>query len=110
TSLLDLALLSAVIVVFVRGASAALPCLFSSPTRRSSDLAALHRQPAAAHPREALHAGTVEMPEAPPAGRPGRCLPIHRLTALERSEEHTPELQSRFDIVCRLLLEKQKKN
>src|SRR6266513_789517 len=25
-----------------------------------------------------------------------------------RSEEHTSELQSRFDIVCRLLLEKQK--
>src|SRR5699024_11857801 len=27
-----------------------------------------------------------------------------------RSEEHTSELQSRFDIVCRLLLEKTKKN
>src|SRR5437868_13639444 len=27
---------------------------------------------------------------------------------LERSEEHTSELQSRFDIVCRLLLEKKK--
>src|SRR5207249_5685779 len=25
-------------------------------------------------------------------------------TALERSEEHTSELQSRFDLVCRLLL------
>src|SRR5699024_12623459 len=25
----------------------------------------------------------------------------------ERSEEHTSELQSRFDLVCRLLLEKQ---
>src|SRR5438067_6336569 len=25
-----------------------------------------------------------------------------------RSEEHTPELQSRFDLVCRLLLEKKK--
>src|SRR5699024_11312966 len=25
---------------------------------------------------------------------------------LERSEEHTSELQSRFDLVCRLLLEK----
>src|SRR5699024_11516774 len=29
-----------------------------------------------------------------------------RLLALTRSEEHTSELQSRFDIVCRLLLEK----
>src|SRR5207249_7784577 len=27
-------------------------------------------------------------------------------TVLQRSEEHTSELQSRFDLVCRLLLEK----
>src|SRR5699024_3432365 len=27
---------------------------------------------------------------------------------LQRSEEHTSELQSRFDLVCRLLLEKKK--
>src|SRR5438067_733619 len=32
----------------------------------------------------------------------GRCSP-------KRSEEHTSELQSRFDLVCRLLLEKKKK-
>src|SRR5699024_11498435 len=30
--------------------------------------------------------------------------------AQQRSEEHTSELQSRFDLVCRLLLEKKKKN
>src|SRR5699024_11411184 len=30
--------------------------------------------------------------------------------AIARSEEHTSELQSRFDLVCRLLLEKKKKN
>src|SRR5699024_11379406 len=29
---------------------------------------------------------------------------------LKRSEEHTSELQSRFDLVCRLLLEKKKKS
>src|SRR5438067_5620828 len=28
---------------------------------------------------------------------------------MARSEEHTSELQSRFDLVCRLLLEKKKK-
>src|SRR5699024_11648072 len=28
---------------------------------------------------------------------------------LSRSEEHTSELQSRFDLVCRLLLEKKKR-
>src|SRR5699024_11614614 len=32
--------------------------------------------------------------------------PQHR----PRSEEHTSELQSRFDLVCRLLLEKKKKD
>src|SRR5438105_5402777 len=33
--------------------------------------------------------------------------PIHRQA--RRSEEHTSELQSRVDLVCRLLLEKKKK-
>src|SRR5438105_11152627 len=32
-----------------------------------------------------------------------------RLEARPRSEEHTSELQSRVDLVCRLLLEKKKK-
>src|SRR5699024_12093490 len=31
-----------------------------------------------------------------------------QLRILPRSEEHTSELQSRFDLVCRLLLEKKK--
>src|SRR5437868_9879242 len=40
-----------------------------------------------------------------------RGIRIHqrRLQARSRSEEHTSELQSRFDLVCRLLLEKKKK-
>src|SRR5699024_12867696 len=33
----------------------------------------------------------------------------HRGRRQQRSEEHTSELQSRFDLVCRLLLEKKKK-
>src|SRR5438874_6372062 len=39
-------------------------------------------------------------------------VPQHRaaLEELIRSEEHTSELQSRRDLVCRLLLEKKKKN
>src|SRR3982751_7140253 len=41
------------------------------------------------------------------ARRPGH-LPGRR-GDLDRSEEHTSELQSRSDIVCRLLLEKKKK-
>src|SRR2546421_8837235 len=34
---------------------------------------------------------------------------LGREAARERSEEHTSELQSRSDLVCRLLLEKKKK-
>src|SRR5699024_12370178 len=36
--------------------------------------------------------------------------PICGLTELNRSEEHTSELQSRFDLVCRLLLDKKNNN
>src|SRR5207249_12247857 len=43
------------------------------------------------------------------------CLPevgdgLRVKAAAPRSEEHTSELQSRFDLVCRLLLEKKKQN
>src|SRR5699024_12230168 len=38
-----------------------------------------------------------------------RILEACRMSKAERSEEHTSELQSRFDLVCRLLLEKKKK-
>src|SRR2546421_3755453 len=40
----------------------------------------------------------------PPAGK------LRALAASKRSEEHTSELQSRSDLVCRLLLEKKKNN
>src|SRR6266513_1114990 len=36
--------------------------------------------------------------------------PPGQAAVVSRSEEHTSELQSRFDLVCRLLLEKKKKN
>src|SRR5690242_21616200 len=41
----------------------------------------------------------------PDRGRVGRPLQIHR-----RSEEHTSELQSHVNLVCRLLLEKKNKS
>src|SRR5437868_14260898 len=55
----------------------------------------------------------ISCPPAP-GRRSGRCRPgpLPAPTALPRagrSEEHTSELQSRFDLVCRLLLEKKKK-
>src|SRR3989440_7028012 len=46
----------------------------------------------------------------PSAGRlPGRPAARVRRSRPARSEEHTSELQSRSDLVCRLLLEKKKK-
>src|SRR5215469_17598542 len=45
-----------------------------------------------------------------PAGRAGtRCREPGPALTWPRSEEHTSELQSRRDLVCRLLLEKKKK-
>src|SRR5437868_10530775 len=35
---------------------------------------------------------------------------MYGMGGVARSEEHTSELQSRFDLVCRLLLEKKKNN
>src|SRR2546422_4320441 len=56
-----------------------------------------------------------------PCGRSGRhpaslhsaaaeCSDAEREGGAQRSEEHTSELQSRLHLVCRLLLEKKKKN
>src|SRR5207248_10578646 len=42
-----------------------------------------------------------------PEGRPGD--PLDAQHGAQRSEEHTSELQSPYDLVCRLLLEKKKK-
>src|SRR5438067_5500544 len=49
---------------------------------------------------------------SPGGGRAGRgpaAAAVQRGLRPGRSEEHTSELQSRFDLVCRLLLEKKKK-
>src|SRR5256885_12202737 len=40
----------------------------------------------------------------------GRAVPPSRPPAIARSEEHTSELQSPCNLVCRLLLEKKKQN
>src|SRR5947207_10499623 len=55
-----------------------------------------HREQGAAHPRHRLERG---------GGRPGI---DGRDARGDRSEEHTSELQSHSDLVCRLLLEKKK--
>src|SRR3989442_15416722 len=67
----------------------------------------------------ATHAGaTLPFRRSPPRAGRGRARGIPLRTASERahsaerkrSEEHTSELQSRPHLVCRLLLEKKKKN
>src|SRR5436190_19453985 len=67
------------------------------PTRRSSDLL------------EPLLEGREVLLRD---GQPARGVEHHRVELLEllrrRSEEHTSELQSHSDLVCRLLLEKKK--
>src|SRR3712207_7536825 len=45
-----------------------------------------------------------------PVRRHTEVLPVEHGVVLARSEEHTSELQSRQYLVCRLLLEKKKKN
>src|SRR5699024_11889992 len=57
---------------------------------------------------------TRPLPSWKPKRRPPRPRPPSRRarprSTAPRSEEHTSELQSRFDLVCRLLLEKKKLN
>src|SRR2546422_7471464 len=64
------------------------------PTRRSSDLAKFLNGAAITGVRRALGASRRQ---------------IFLQHLVERSEEHTSELQSRLHLVCRLLLEKKKK-
>src|SRR5689334_24677714 len=52
--------------------------------------------------REDPRSGSGRRSPAPPHHHPAR--------GSSRSEEHTSELQSQFHLVCRLLLEKKKKN
>src|SRR6266536_3581733 len=55
-----------------------------------------------------LYTTLFRSPARPRSGRPGA--PQGGRDVARRSEEHTSELQSRVDLVCRLLLEKKKKN
>src|SRR5207249_10675376 len=98
-----------------------LPDLPSFPTRRSSDLETLllldpprdlvvchHLQRDGRSTRLAhccvcsLHEPTTDALTA----RLGQHIEAVNVADAARSEEHTSELESRFDLVCRLLLEK----
>src|SRR5438067_6165268 len=69
---------------------------------RSSDAGLIgHHDHEISRAAKTLHALRRARPQVDPIGLGVR--------AAFRSEEHTSELQSRFDLVCRLLLEKKKK-
>src|SRR5699024_11416492 len=101
-------------VVFLLYAHLHHPNLYSFPTRRSSDLKGIFQmvdarrdgRPLLAvyldHVKTRLH--IVRMTLQPFLSRRDDARLLCR--RYMRSEEHTSELQSRFDLVCRLLLEK----
>src|SRR5438105_13607248 len=60
--------------------------------------------------REVLESGAVEPSEVQAGLDAVTAEDVQRVAQDVRSEEHTSELQSRVDLVCRLLLEKKKKN
>src|SRR5699024_12057047 len=89
----------------------------SFPTRRSSDLLPIWKKQNCPNTsqfncmqKNHFHVCTQASTFGIPVFMEGRRLqPTRRwLTEVSRSEEHTSELQSRFDLVCRLLLEKKK--
>src|SRR5690606_41899056 len=91
--------------------------LHSFPTRRSSDLRRHHDTVVGGRHLERVEVrvgrrprawlGEVDAPrEAPVDDRERHAVDAH---LGRRSEEHTSELQSRENLVCRLLLEKKKK-
>src|SRR5699024_12324689 len=89
--------------------------LHSFPTRRSSDL---RRCPVYTHATYKKRKSIEQRSNHLIRHTKNYCCIIsHRynfynlsiLQKINRSEEHTSELQSRFDLVCRLLLEKKKK-
>src|SRR5207248_5596418 len=75
----------------------------SFPTRRSSDLG--HRPLALPARGPVRRAGEG----ARGAERAPQALPTPARDRGQRSEEHTSELQSPYELVCRLLLEKKKR-
>src|SRR5690349_24009385 len=80
--------------------------LFRSPT--GDDEAALKELEAQLEPMVQQSASLRQTEIAPPACRKV-CELADSICSIARSEEHTSELQSRRDLVCRLLLEKKKK-
>src|SRR5438034_6841590 len=80
------------------------PDVHSFPTRRSSDLPAPWRGQMKRPWFKRLAAHHTPKPSCTSS-----LMRVPRALANRRSEEHTSELQSHSDLVCRLLLEKKKR-
>src|SRR5688572_31148804 len=81
--------------------------LFRSLQRALAPLRRMHNY--APCPHTYAHASSVRHPARPPRTHPRAAREASREEPGRRSEEHTSELQSQSNLVCRLLLEKKKK-
>src|SRR5690606_41280154 len=103
---------SVVRLLFFLCASRDLRDLHSFPTRRSSDLSATcsgRRDPSSTSSATGSSAcGRSATKWRRRRRRWTRRSPLSTAPSRQRSEEHTSELQSRENLVCRLLLEKKK--
>src|SRR5439155_22181692 len=84
-------------------------CLPSFPTRRSSDLDDLEAVGESRFTQDVIDLAAQRAGDQPQAESLRRVAPEFVRDAAQRSEEHTSELQSRGQLVCRLLLQKKKK-
>src|SRR5438270_9068452 len=82
--------------------------LFSFPTRRSSDLRVGSNPRDGVFTERAAQARNGLFPAVAPGDE--TIARLRRALGEYRSEEHTSELQSQSNLVCRLLLEKKKKS
>src|SRR5207249_10967292 len=85
-----------------RSKSRAVPCRGMCGVRRQLGE---ERRQGPHRPQHAFHRAGCVLPAVPAPADRSRCDREADVSRL-RSEEHTSELQSRFDLVCRLLLEK----
>src|SRR5690606_41797357 len=83
--------------------------LHSFPTRRSSDLARRRARRPRHRDGGLSRCGGEDLRHRLARGPCRKALPGASRGRRRRSEEHTSELQSRENLVCRLLLEKKKK-